>query len=131
MRPRILVAMCFALLAAALATAQGFSGKWAGEMQGPGPLTSVLLDLRVDGTKVTGMYKQGKNLPTIDIIDGKIEGGKLTFKTIQDLNGLEVRTTWVGELKGDELQMNRPEVLGRGKPYRGKLEPRVLLKRQK
>jgi hypothetical protein len=119
-----------ALVAAVIVAAQGFSGTWTGEMQGPGPPTTVRLELTVEGTKVTGTFKQGQNLPAVDITDGTIKAGTLTFKTLQDLNGLEFRTTWVGELKGDELLMNRTEVLGRGKPYTGKLEPRVTLKRE-
>jgi hypothetical protein len=81
-------------------------GKWAGEEILKGSSQAILLELRLEGTKLTGSITRDKNPPT-PISEGKVDGPKVTFKTTIVFNGNEVQVNWVGEVKGDQLSVSR------------------------
>jgi uncharacterized membrane protein YgcG len=100
----ILVAALF--LMPILVFAQGqVAGKWTGEQQGRGGAQPVTLELKVDGSTLTGSLKTGDN--TAQISDGKLDGTKVSFKTTQNRGGNDVQISWTGEVKGDELTLTR------------------------
>ncbi len=113
-------AFMFILLAIVLsgnAVAQ-VAGKWVGEQAGPGPRESVVLEIKVNGSNVTGTYAMGTNTP-VPIANTKINGSKITFTTGQDIRGNRIEQAWNGELKGDELILTRMIQLN-GRGYRGR-----------
>ena len=81
------------------------AGKWTGEQQGRGGAQPVTLELKVESNKLTGTLKTGDN--SAQISDGKLDGNKVSFKTTQSFGGNDVQINWTGELKGDELTLNR------------------------
>jgi hypothetical protein len=81
------------------------------------PLTfgEVLLDLRVDGTKLTGTATMGDNWPgSAPIADGKIEGNRFSFTwtgTSPSSGGVPLRTsyphlTFTGTVDGDTMTLS-------------------------
>jgi len=94
------------------------AGKWTGEQVGPGPRNPVVLEIKVTGSNVTGTYAMGAN-PPIPISNGKVNGGKITFTTDQELRGNKIEQAWNGEVNGDELILTRT-ILVNGRTYRGR-----------
>ena len=107
MKTQLIPATCLTLAMAAFGFGQSVDGKWAGEQAagrgGPQPVT---LELKSSGTALTGTMKIGENA-AVQIADGKVDAGKVSFKTTQTFGGNEVQITWDGEMKGDELTLNR------------------------
>ena len=90
----------------AVAMAQDVSGRWSGEQKGPRLPVIVFLDLKVDGAKVTGTMSsdaQGSS----PIVDGKIDGRKISFKTTHMFANNKIDSNWNGELKADTLTVTR------------------------
>jgi hypothetical protein len=94
------------------------AGKWTGEQVGPGPRNPVVLEIKVTGSNLTGTYAMGSN-PPVQISNGKVNGGKITFTTGQELRGNKIEQAWNGEVKGDELILTRG-ILVNGLTYRGR-----------
>ena len=90
----------------------GVTGKWTGEQQGRGGSQPVTLELKADGSKLTGSMTTGQN--TMAISDGTVDGSKISFKTTANFNGNEVQISYSGEVKGDELSLTREFAGGRG-----------------
>jgi hypothetical protein len=103
---KFLVPVAALFLTPILVFAQGqIAGKWTGEQQGRGGAQPVTLELKVEGSTVTGTLKTGDN--TAQISDGKLDGTKVSFKTTQNRRGNNVQINWSGEVKGDELTLTR------------------------
>jgi hypothetical protein len=103
---KFLMLVAVLVLMPILVFAQGqVAGKWTGEQQGRGGAQPVTLELKVDGSTVTGTFKTGDN--TAQIADGKLDGTKVSFKTTQNRGGNNVQINWSGEVKGDELTLTR------------------------
>jgi hypothetical protein len=104
------------LLLAGLASAQGLSGTFKGEakMRAQGgeersvPLT---LELKAEGATLTGKVIQAGRPDAeprpVDIQNGKIEGNKFTFVTVQTTQRGEMKNIWTGTLEGDEIKGTR------------------------
>ena len=106
MKKQVLLAACVVLALTAAGFAQSVAGKWTGEQQGRGGTQPVTLDVKADGTKLTGTLTTGENAVTIQ--DGMVmDGGKIMFKTTQNRNGNDVTVSFTGEMKGDELTLTR------------------------
>ena len=79
MKNRVGLSLALAFGVSSLVFAQGnVAGKWTGEMAGRGGNQPVTLELTVSGTTVTGKMTTGQGQP-VDITNGKLEGGTLTF----------------------------------------------------
>jgi hypothetical protein len=106
MRKQGLLAACLVLGLTVAGYAQSVAGKWTGEQQGRGGAQPVTLDVKVDGTKLTGTMMTGET--SVPIQEGMVmDGGKLMFKTTQNRNGNDVTVSFTGEMKGDELTLTR------------------------
>ena len=106
----------------------GPGGGGGGEQQGP---RLVTFNLKADGAKLTGTVKstRGEN----EIIDGKYEGGKVSFAVKRTgFQGNEITIKYDGSVSGDELTLKMSfEGMGGG-PVGGGMEmPPLVAKRQK
>jgi hypothetical protein len=103
----------------ALAVAQsGPAGKWMGETQGRGGTQKVTLELKVDGSKLMGMYQQGEQ-PASEIAEGKVvDASTITFKrTITGRGGDPFTIEYSGKISGNELTLT--PMFGGGGPRGG------------
>jgi enterochelin esterase-like enzyme len=81
----------------------GAAGKWIikdGENE-------IKLDLKVDGSKLTGTLVNPQMPGAIEIKDGKIEGDKISFDYERQMNGQGIKIIWTGTLAGDEIKLKR------------------------
>jgi len=114
------------------AMAADITGKWAAERKMKTPdgeertITSTL-DLKADGAKLTGTvttsFGQGGQGRTVEIQDGKIDGNKISFTTVQQGRNGEMKMKWEAtvegnEMKGTQAREGAPE--GRSFPFTAK-----------
>src|SRR5215475_8278987 len=118
MKQRLFMAGAILSLVSAAAYAQtGFPGKWVtdppaaaaedgggggggrGGGRGRGGAGETRLDLKVDGSTVTGtIFEGGAELP---IKEGTVSGKQLKFKTVRSNNGVDLNVNWTADLTDD------------------------------
>jgi enterochelin esterase-like enzyme len=90
----------------------GAAGKWLikdGDNE-------MKLEFKVDGSKLTGTLVNPQMPGAIEIKDGKIEGDKISFDYVRQMNGQDIKIFWTGVLAGDEIKLKR----GVGTPGAGR-----------
>ena len=105
-----LAAILIALLWTGAALAADATGKWTGQMKGPDGSGDfeISFTFKQDGAKLTGSV-QGPQGDPIEIIDGKVDGDKISFAiTIFDFAG-GTKITHDGTISGDEIKLNSKE----------------------
>jgi hypothetical protein len=65
------------------------------------------LELKVDGSKLTGSIINPQMPGAIEIKDGKIEGDKISFDYDRQMTGQSFKIIWTGTLAGDEIKLKR------------------------
>ena len=121
----ILVSALFAgtMLAATI------DGKWKATTEAKGKngkssTVTTVFDLKSDGDKLTGTVTTGRGRRdvTMDIKDGKIEGDRFSFTTIQQNKKKgEVKLQWNGTVSGEELKgSSAPNGKRKGKEFSAK-----------
>ncbi|HUQ95855.1 MAG TPA: hypothetical protein VM120_29530 [Bryobacteraceae bacterium] len=113
---KLLSVIAMTLLAGAL-YAGPIDGKWRAEFKIPegkggkrgGGTVVTLFDLKSDGSTLAGSItmSRGRRDRTTEIQNGKIEGGKFTFTTVQQGRNGEAKIIWEGTVTGDELTGTR------------------------
>src|SRR5215475_8940711 len=116
MKQRLFMAGAILSLVSAAAYAQtGFPEKWVtdppaaaaedgggggrGGGRGRGGAGEPRLDLKVDGSTVTGtIFEGGAELP---IKEGTVSGKQLKFKTVRSNNGVDLNVNWTADLTDD------------------------------
>jgi alpha-galactosidase len=99
------------LLLSALAPAADLAGTWQFEQAGrggrggqPGPPIVNTFVFKVDGAKFTGTYATPQQV--LDIVNGSINGGEVTFQTSDDHSTTAPRlANYTGTLEGDQLTL--------------------------
>jgi hypothetical protein len=125
----LLSLIAMSLLAVGLFAAS-IDGKWKvettmpqGRGKGGGRTFTTILDLKSDGAKLAGtvtIQAPGGDRTT-EIQDGKIDGDKFSFTTVQQTRQGEMKVMWEGTLSGDELKGTRKrEGGGRGLEFTAK-----------
>ena len=123
--------ICFFLLTALTLSAGELTGKWSGKFDvtnsnGETKPDEAYMDLKVDGTKVTGTAGPNEDQQW-PIRNGKLEAGKLTFEVVMVDNGEEKGTlTFDLVFDGDTI---RGSATGAG-PGGEKMSAKVDLKRK-
>jgi hypothetical protein len=79
------------------------SGTWKWTSPGPGGDIDFILKIKQDGEKVSGSLV-GFNGDEAPVQDGKIQGGKLSFKVVRDFNGNQITTLYTATLENGELK---------------------------
>jgi alpha-galactosidase len=99
------------LLLSALASAASLTGTWQFEQAGrggrngqPGPPIVNTFVFKVDGARFTGSWITPQQV--LDIVNGSINGGEITFQTSDDHSTTAPRiANYTGTLEGDQLTL--------------------------
>ena len=101
----MVLAGAFALLSA------NIDGKWVAEVETKnrkgGGKQNVILNLKADGSTLTGNVSAGRRGRGADIQNGKLDGDKFTFTTVQKGKQREQKLNWTGTVAGSELKIDR------------------------
>lgn len=105
MKSTILALVALVCLSVA-ALAADVTGKWAAETTGPqGNAQKIMMDLKQDGSKVTGTVSgRGGDNP---ISDGKVDGDTVTFVQKMERNGQTMEIAFTGKISGDSIAFTR------------------------
>jgi hypothetical protein len=114
MRNRLLQLTTLFLAMAFAAAAADVTGKWVGQVQGRNGAQDVTMNLKADGSKLTGTVTGGGGrgggggapMPR-EISDGKVDGSNVSFTVKAEANGQTRVTTYSGTLSGDELKVKQ------------------------
>ena len=112
MTKKLLFVVTIALVFAFAVMAADVTGKWTFEQPGRGgnPGRPVTITLKQDGAKLTGsvpgMGRGGDAPPPpAEVMDGKVEGDKVSFTVKREFNGNTMVTKYEGTVAGDELKL--------------------------
>ncbi len=92
----------------------GVAGKWIAK-EGNNDLK---LQIKVEGSKVSGTIENTQFPGVIEFKDGKLEGNTISFSYVRQIGGQEMNISWTGTLSGDELKLKRS--VGGGMPGGGR-----------
>lgn len=114
-----ILALC--ALPAAGTWAEPIDGKYTAEVKMPAgkgkeaQQATITFELKASGGALTGTVtlSAGRRPRPSEIKDGKIEGNKLSFTTVQSGRKGELKFLWEGTLEGDELKLTRTREGGR------------------
>ena len=87
-------------------------GTWKGEAKitskkKEATTVSLTFDLKAEGEKLSGTVQNaaGKRGREMEVTEGKVEGNKFTFVTVQKTKKKgDVRVTWTGTVEGDGMK---------------------------
>lgn len=85
------------------ATAADATGTWSWTIQRGDNTIEQTLTLKQDGEKLTGTIS-GRQGNEIEIEDGKVEDGTISFKVTREFNGNTIVMTYKGELSEDTIK---------------------------
>ena len=115
------------LLFAAMAMAASIDGKWLSErkMERDGQSFTIIqtFELKADGPKLTGKITMqfGDMEPrTMDIQNGKIDGGKFSFNVTMSTPNGDFKTVYSGTVEGDTLKGTSEREGGQSRPFEAK-----------
>jgi hypothetical protein len=102
--------LAVAIMAGALpAAAADVTGKWASEFDSQIGVQKYVFDLKQDGDKVVGTasFERMGQKGQVELTEGKIEGGLVSFVEPLDFQGTSIRIEYKGQLSGDEMKLTR------------------------
>jgi hypothetical protein len=116
MRKRIFAGGAAATLLSMVLLAADIDGKWVLESQGQNGKQTQTLTLKAEGGKLTGtMDNQGTVVDgKVNITDGTIDGFKVAFTVMRDMNGAQITRKFSGTLAGAELKLTAETMGGFG-----------------
>ena len=95
-----------AILLVMTASAADVSGKWVGNMPTrDGQTRETTFDLKASGAKLSGTMSGPQG--AIEIQDGKVSGGDISFKVSFDAGGNTIVILFNGTVSGDEIKFTR------------------------
>lgn len=98
---------------AAAAWAADVTGKWVAQVPGRNGNQEMTMNLKQDGSALTGTISGGRGDQTIS--DGKVEGDNVSFVINVEFQGNKIAQNYKGTVSGSEIKFTR-EVAGRGNP---------------
>ena len=102
---------CFPIAAMAIllvmtASAADVAGKWVGPMPTrDGQTRETTFDFKASGDKLTGTMSGPQG--AVEIKDGKISGGDISFKVSFDAGGNTIVLLFNGTVSGDQIKFTR------------------------
>lgn len=132
MRKYILASCVAATLLSTVLLAADIDGKWVLETQGQNGKATQTLTLKADGGKLTGSRdNQGTVVDgKVDISEGTIDGSKVSFTVVRDMNGTQVTRKFSGMMDGSELKLTAEAAGGPGGGRGGAGGQQLVFKRQ-
>lgn len=97
----VIILTAISALAFAASVDDGITGKWTLTVAAPGEAVEVLLDLKLDGDKVTGTMSSSVGGGTIT--NGTFKDKKLTATINADVQGSPTELGVVGTVDGDKI----------------------------
>ncbi len=124
--------LCFMIFAA---TAADVTGTWVAEIEGGpgggGQPAKITFILKADGSTLTGT-NIGPGGNENEIVEGKIEGDKVSFAVKVDMMGNEMKINYKGTVSGDALKLTFEFEGGMGDPGDGSdAKPMELVARRR
>lgn len=109
MKGRLFLAVVGALALSGSAWAQNVTGKWEGEQagRGGGPGQPFIVELTMENGQLGGTLNESPTLDVLPIMEAKVEGNVVTFKTVRPFNGNDINVTWTGTITGNEMSLAR------------------------
>jgi|SRR5947209_15518339 len=100
----VLSSIFILVILASAALAADITGNWSGTMSMGDNQFNLSYTFKQDGGKLTGSVTppNGSALP---LIDGKVEGDKVSFAVKVDMNGSDAKFTSSGTIKGEEIAL--------------------------
>jgi hypothetical protein len=91
------------------ARAADVGGKWTAEFDTQVGVQKYTFDLKVEGAKLTGTasFERMGGKGQAELKEGNVEGDKVSFVEMLDLQGSQVRIEYTGQLAGDEIKFTR------------------------
>ena len=105
-RRNILAVITAAIVLSVQVRAADISGKWTASFETQIGQQDYTYEFMVKDTTLTGKMKS--NLGEGEVLDGKVEGDKVTFTEILKFDGMEIRITYTGKvISADEIKFTR------------------------
>ena len=121
-------ALAVSVAMAAPALAADITGKWKSEFQSPdGNTRTNVFTFEVKGEAVTGTVTSSMAPEPAKIEEGTLKGDALSFKVTRSFNGNELKLTYTGTVKGDEIPLKVAATAPDGQAF----EFDVVAKREK
>jgi hypothetical protein len=132
MKKYILASCVAATLLSTVLLAADIDGKWVLETQGQNGKATQTLTLKADGGKLTGsMDNQGTVVDgKVAIADGTIDGTKVAFTVVRDMNGTQITRKFSGMMDGSQLKLSAETAGGAGGGGGGAAGQEMVFKRQ-
>lgn len=114
------VVACVFAVAALVQAETGPGGKWTGQAAGRGGQQALTLDLKVNGSALSGTIKQGDTAAS-DITGKVVDASTITFsRSIQGRGGRgrAITLNYTGKISGDEMTLTVERPAG-GRAARG------------
>jgi len=86
----------------------GAAGKWLIKDSD----TEIKIEMKVEGSKITGTLDNTQMPGAIELKDGKIDGNKISFTIVRQMNDQDMKISWTGTLSGDEIKFKRESASG-------------------
>jgi hypothetical protein len=99
------VAVLFLALGSMTALAAHIDGKWTAETQSPRGPQTLTFDFHAKGAILTGTVTSPRG--DAEIKDGKVEGESLSFVTVMNFNGNEMRIVYKGKIEAGAIKFTR------------------------
>jgi hypothetical protein len=87
------------------AMAADVTGKYTAETQGRNGPQTMTIDLKADGSTVTGAITTPRGEQKIE--NGKIDGDTITFTTTMKMGDNEMKQKYTGKVSGDSIEFTR------------------------
>jgi hypothetical protein len=130
-RPQLmggLAALACTVVMTATAFAADIAGKWKSEFTGPdGNNRTNVFTFEVKGETVTGTVTSSMAPEPAKIDEGTLKGDAIAFKVTRNLGGAEIKLTYTGTVKGDEIPLKVAATAPDGQAF----EFEIVAKRQK
>ena len=98
--------VCALMLSVQALFAADITGKWTASFDTQIGEQSYTYDFVVKDSTLTGKYKS--NIAEGEILEGKVDGDKVTFVELLTFEGNQVRIVYTGKIvSGDEIQFTR------------------------
>lgn len=96
---------CFVLALLTVAWAADVNGKWTAEVPGRQGTQTNTFTFKVEGGKLTGTVSSQQG--DMAIADGKVEGDKISFNIVREIQGNSIKIVYTGNVSGDEIKFTR------------------------